>query len=56
MMSSRGPTSTIAAFLQEKYRDALDVLLLAEEAFSCCKASIKDTVDNEGLLMLDIVW
>jgi hypothetical protein len=41
---------------QEDFRAALDVLLLAEEAFGCCKSSIMDGVDNGGLLMLDIVW
>lgn len=41
---------------QEDYKAALDVLLLAEEAFGCCKSSVTENVDNGGLLMLDIVW
>lgn len=42
--------------IQGDFQAALDVLLLSEEAFSCCKSAIKDSADNEGLLMLDIVW
>lgn len=42
--------------LQEEWKGALDVLLLAEEAFGCCKSSLTENVDNGGLLMLDIVW
>ncbi|EIE20769.1 hypothetical protein COCSUDRAFT_48401 [Coccomyxa subellipsoidea C-169] len=41
---------------KEDYRGALDILLVSEEAFSCCNSSIKHSADNEGLLMLDIVW
>ncbi len=42
--------------VQGGYKDALDELLLAEEAFSCCAASVVDAVDNIALLKLDIVW
>jgi hypothetical protein len=44
------------AHAQGAYRDALQELLLAEEAFDSCRASIVDTIDNAALLKLDIVW
>ena len=43
-------------FMQEEYQEALDVLLLAEEAFEMCNQKHLDMVDNVGLLMIDIVW
>ncbi len=43
-------------FVQEEYQEALDVLLLAEEAFEMCNPKHLDMVDNVGLLMIDIVW
>ena len=42
--------------VQEEYQEALDVLLLAEEAFDTCNPKHLDTIDNVGLLMIDIVW
>ena len=44
------------AGVQEAYRQALDVLLLAEESFQCCKNDLLRYVDNQGLLFMDIVW
>ncbi|DBB10937.1 hypothetical protein WJX82_008688 [Trebouxia sp. C0006] len=41
---------------KEEYQEALDVLLLAEEAFEMCNPKHLDMVDNVGLLMIDIVW
>ncbi|KAL3142217.1 hypothetical protein ABBQ38_002565 [Trebouxia sp. C0009 RCD-2024] len=41
---------------KEEYQDALDVLLLAEEAFGMCSPKHLEMVDNVGLLMIDIVW
>ncbi|DBA81188.1 TPA: hypothetical protein ACH3X2_007006 [Trebouxia sp. C0005] len=41
---------------KEDYQEALDVLLLAEEAFEMCNPKHLDMVDNVGLLMIDIVW
>ena len=41
---------------QEDYQAAVDVLLLAEEAFSMCNPKHLEMVDNVGLLMIDIVW
>ena len=43
-------------FMQEEYQEALDVLLLSEEAFEMCNPKHLDMVDNVGLLMIDIVW
>ena len=48
--------SAKAAGVQEAYRQALDVLLLAEESFQCCKNDLLRYVDNQGLLFMDIVW
>lgn len=48
--------SALAAGVQEAYRQALDVLLLAEESFQCCKNDLLRYVDNQGLLFMDIVW
>ena len=42
--------------LQEEYQEALDMLLLAEEAFELCNPKHLEMVDNVGLLMIDIVW
>lgn len=42
--------------VQEEYQEALDVLLLAEEAFDMCNPKHLDMIDNVGLLMIDIVW
>ena len=41
---------------QEHYQGALDVLLLAEEAFGMCSPAHLERVDNVGLLMIDIAW
>ncbi|CAL5222997.1 g5442 [Coccomyxa viridis] len=44
-------------FLQkEEFREALDVLLLAEESFQCCKDDLLKYIDNLGLLLMDTVW
>lgn len=45
-----------AVWLQEEYQEALDVLLLAEEAFGMCSPKHLEMVDNVGLLMIDIAW
>lgn len=39
-----------------KLTDALDVLLLAEEAFNVASPDIKSRVDNVPILLLDVVW
>lgn len=44
------------ATVQENYQGALDVLLLAEEAFDVCSPAHLEKVDNVGLLMIDISW
>ena len=50
------PSDFIHFLWQEKYQEALDVLLLAEEAFELCNPKHLDMVDNVGLLKIDIVW
>lgn len=42
--------------LQDNFQNALDVLLLAEEAFDMCNPVHLEKVDNVGLLKIDIVW
>lgn len=39
-----------------KLTDALDVLLLAEEAFTVASPDITSRVDNVPILLLDVVW
>ncbi|XP_066346073.1 uncharacterized protein [Miscanthus floridulus] len=38
------------------YKEALDVLTMAEEAFSLCDPKLIEKVDNVPMLQLDIVW
>lgn len=38
------------------YKEALDVLIMAEEAFSLCDPKLIEKVDNVPMLQLDIVW
>ncbi|KAM0939087.1 putative Ubiquitin-like domain, UBA-like superfamily, Ubiquitin-associated domain-containing protein [Dioscorea sansibarensis] len=40
----------------EKYKDALDVLSMAEEAFSLCDPKFIEMIDNVPILQLDTVW
>ena len=56
MKSSARNQPVFAVWLQEEYQEALDVLLLAEEAFDMCNPKHLEMVDNVGLLMIDIVW
>lgn len=42
--------------LQEDYNTALESLLVAEEAFQEVKTSLLESVDNQGMLCLDITW
>ncbi|KAK8952897.1 hypothetical protein KSP40_PGU018407 [Platanthera guangdongensis] len=41
---------------KQKFKDALDVLAMAEEAFSLCDYKITDMIDNVPILQLDTVW
>ncbi|KAG8066456.1 hypothetical protein GUJ93_ZPchr0004g39088 [Zizania palustris] len=41
---------------RDKHKDALDVLMMAEEAFSLCDPKLIERVDNVPMLQLDIVW
>ena len=50
------PVTVSGVTAQENYQGALDVLLLAEEAFDMCRPAHLEQVDNVGLLMIDIVW
>ena len=50
------PRITLALLMQEDYRAALDLLLLAEESFQCCRDDLLKYIDNQGILLMDIVW
>ncbi|GAQ78669.1 ubiquitin-associated (UBA)/TS-N domain-containing protein [Klebsormidium nitens] len=41
---------------REEYKDALEVLELAEEAFALCNKVHLEAVDNVSLLQIDTVW
>ncbi|KAK1292470.1 hypothetical protein QJS10_CPB17g02164 [Acorus calamus] len=41
---------------KQKYKDALDVLEMGEEAFSLCDPKVIEMVDNVPILQIDIVW
>uniref|UniRef100_J3M1Y5 UBA domain-containing protein n=1 Tax=Oryza brachyantha TaxID=4533 RepID=J3M1Y5_ORYBR len=41
---------------RDMHREALDVLAMAEEAFSLCDPKLIERVDNVPMLQLDIVW
>uniref|UniRef100_A0A0D9ZRJ3 UBA domain-containing protein n=1 Tax=Oryza glumipatula TaxID=40148 RepID=A0A0D9ZRJ3_9ORYZ len=41
---------------RDMHKEALDVLAMAEEAFSLCDPKLIERVDNVPMLQLDIVW
>nr|DAD27285.1 TPA_asm: hypothetical protein HUJ06_028753 [Nelumbo nucifera] len=41
---------------QQKYKDALDVLSMGEEAFSLCDPKVIEMIDNIPILQIDTVW
>lgn len=41
---------------KDMYKEALDVLIMTEEAFSLCDPKLIERVDNVPMLQLDIVW
>jgi hypothetical protein len=56
LMDAAGGGTLTAAEGGEKLTDALDVLLLAEEAFSVASPEITSKLDNVPILLLDVVW
>lgn len=40
----------------EQYKDALEVLLMGEEAFSLCDPKLIERIDNVPILQIDMVW
>ncbi|XP_039819709.1 NEDD8 ultimate buster 1-like isoform X4 [Panicum virgatum] len=52
MLHQKGKTQ----MKKKKYKEALDVLIMAEEAFSLCDSKLIQKVDNMPMLQLDIVW
>ncbi|XP_051131703.1 uncharacterized protein LOC127251839 [Andrographis paniculata] len=45
-----------ALIRRQKYRDALEVLVMGEEAFSLCDPKLIEMVDNVSILQIDMVW
>ncbi|KAH7853428.1 hypothetical protein Vadar_002280 [Vaccinium darrowii] len=41
---------------REKYKDALEVLAMGEEAFSLCNSKVIELIDNVPILQIDMVW
>ncbi|XP_027066932.1 uncharacterized protein [Coffea arabica] len=41
---------------EHKYKDALEVLIMGEEAFSLCNPKAIEMVDNVSILQIDMVW
>ncbi|KAL5988110.1 hypothetical protein ACLOJK_035873 [Asimina triloba] len=41
---------------KHKYKDALDVLAMGEEAFSLCDPKVIEMIDNVPILQIDTVW
>ncbi|CAL9102521.1 unnamed protein product [Musa textilis] len=41
---------------KQKFKEALDVLYMGEEAFSLCDPKLTEIIDNVPILQLDIVW
>lgn len=41
---------------QGKFDEALEALLMAEEAVATCDTAVVEGIDNVALLLLDIVW
>ncbi|XP_043702270.1 NEDD8 ultimate buster 1 [Telopea speciosissima] len=41
---------------RQKYKDALDVLAIGEEAFSLCDPKVIEMIDNVPILQIDTVW
>ncbi|TVU16310.1 hypothetical protein EJB05_39867 [Eragrostis curvula] len=52
MLHQKGKT----LMMKQMFKEALDVLVMAEEAFSLCDAKLIEKVDNVPMLQLDIVW
>lgn len=40
----------------ERYKDALEVLAMGEEAFSLCDSKVIELIDNVPILQIDMVW
>lgn len=41
---------------KQKYKDALEVLIMGEEAFSLCDPKAIEMIDNVSILQIDMVW
>ncbi|ERN14290.1 NEDD8 ultimate buster 1 [Amborella trichopoda] len=39
-----------------QYKDALDILMMGEEAFSLCDPKLIEMIDNVPILQIDMVW
>lgn len=41
---------------RQKYKDALEILAMGEEAFSLCNPKVIELIDNVPILQIDMVW
>ncbi|URE11649.1 UBA [Musa troglodytarum] len=56
MMGLMLHTNARSLIKKQKFKEALDVLYMGEEAFSLCDPKVAEMIDNVPILQLDIVW
>ncbi|CAL9764797.1 unnamed protein product [Musa acuminata subsp. burmannicoides] len=56
MMGLMLHTNARSLVRKQKFKEALDVLYMGEEAFSLCDPKLTEMIDNVPILQLDIVW
>ncbi|XP_042482303.1 NEDD8 ultimate buster 1-like [Macadamia integrifolia] len=56
MMGMMLHTNAKQLIKKQKYKDALDVLAIGEEAFSLCDPKVIEMIDNVPILQIDTVW
>ncbi|KAJ4957621.1 hypothetical protein NE237_024732 [Protea cynaroides] len=56
MMGMMLHTNAKQLIKRQKYKDALDVLAMGEEAFSLCDPKVIEMIDNVPILQIDTVW
>ncbi|KZV54957.1 hypothetical protein F511_37847 [Dorcoceras hygrometricum] len=56
MMGLMLHTNGKALIRKQQYRDALEVLIIGEEAFSLCDPKLVQMIDNVSILQIDMVW
>ncbi|WOK91620.1 hypothetical protein Cni_G00311 [Canna indica] len=56
MMGLMLHTNARSFIRKQKFKEALDVLYMGEEAFTLCDPKLTEMIDNMPMLQLDIVW